>query len=286
MRRIRRPQRRLSLTLALGGGLVAATVLTVQPAPAPESAADPAVTLAADSQGLGGLISGFLNMITCFGTGSAGGSCAGAANDPGTPQTLPPPATTQVVDDTVDDTSTAATTTTTATATTTAPTTTTTSQSTTSTATTTTTAPTTTTTSPATADCPDVVRLDANQMTADEIIPKVEQLDANCANTKTTVVGHSFGAGRVADVAEHFGSSYTGKTKFVMNAPPGNGQRGSFPANTIMNCVYADPVCDKAHGSPLTYLNHMPDNYPLSFDNNAPGFNLIMPDGTIQRPYD
>ena len=71
-----------------------------------------------------------------------------------------------------------------------------------------------------------------------------------------------------------------------MNAPPGNGQRGSFPANTIMNCVYADPVCDKAHGSPLTYLNHMPDNYPLSFDNNAPGFNLIMPDGTIQRPYD
>ncbi|WP_156024775.1 hypothetical protein [Smaragdicoccus niigatensis] len=260
---------------------MAATVLTVHPAPVPETAADPSVTLAADSQGLGGLISGFLNMITCLGTGSAGGSCPGAAGDPGAPQTLPPPATTQVVDDTGGDTSTAAPTTTT----TTAPTTTTASTQT-STSTTITTTTTTTTTAPNSADCPDVVRLDANTMTADEIIPKVEQLDANCPNTKTTVVGHSFGAARVSDVAEHFGSGYTGKTKFVMNAPPGNGQRGAFPANTIMNCVYADPVCDKAHGSPLTYLNHMPENYPLSFDNNAPGFNLIMPDGTIQRPYD
>lgn len=134
----------------------------------------------------------------------------------------------------------------------------------------------------ATSRCPATARLDGNRLQVNEIITWVKRLDANCPNTRTTVVGHSYGASRAGAVAEHFGPRYQGRTKFVLNADPRNGSR-SLPVNTVINCNILDPVCSP-RASFLTYFPwHMPDRYPAAYDNNPVGVNMIDQSGRVSN---
>ena len=134
--------------------------------------------------------------------------------------------------------------------------------------------------------CPAVAHLDGNGTSAEDLIKSVTFLDRNCANTRTTVVGHSIGAVRAESAARHFGPGYHGHARFVLNAgTSGPEVLRSLPPGTVMNCNYGDTVCDRQHGSIMTYSIHMPQYYPSWYENNRPGFNLIRANGVVERPY-
>lgn len=139
---------------------------------------------------------------------------------------------------------------------------------------------------PANPHCPAYVRLNGDETSADDLIKAVNFLDRNCDGTRTTVVGHSIGEVRAQKAARHFGRGYKGNAKFVLNAGPSGPEiLGAVPASTVMNCNYADIVCDKQHGDVLQYAIHMPGQYPSSYDNHRAGFNLVRANGVVERPY-
>ena len=139
---------------------------------------------------------------------------------------------------------------------------------------------------PANSRCPAAIRLNGDDTSADDLIKSVSYLDRHCKDTHTTVVGHSIGAVRAEKAAKHFGRGYQGNAKFVINGGPvGPAELRSMPRGTVINCNYADIVCDRQHGDVLQYSIHMPEHYPSSYDHHRAGFNLIRANGVIERPY-
>lgn len=131
--------------------------------------------------------------------------------------------------------------------------------------------------------CPATARLDGNRLQVNDMIAWVKRLDAQCPNTRTTVVGHSYGASRAGAVAEHFGPNYQGRAKFVLNADPRNGRRAVPAANTVVNCNILDPVCSPRASFATYFPWHMPDRYPVAYDNNPVGVNVIDQSGRISN---
>ena len=271
MRRLQRRKHPWCAGMAIIGTSVAIGALTIaSPAQAPASrTAD--VKDAALATDLSELISFPFHILTCLASGSAGPSCLDQAGaTPVTDAATAVPTAQPTVQTTLPQVPTSTATSPTAAAITT----------TTSASPTTTTSAAPITTSTGLAACPASERLDANKgTTTDEMISRVTYLDANCPSTAVVVTGHSYGVGIAAPAARHFGPSYTGHAKFVLNA----GQWGDtklLPKNTVLNCNIQDPVCSP-QGSYATYFPyHMPDHYPLSYDDNPLGYNLIN-NGTI-----
>ncbi len=123
--------------------------------------------------------------------------------------------------------------------------------------------------------CPIAERIDANKAEPAAIIAEVDRLDKDCPDTPVTVVGHSYGASRAGQVAEHYGKDYKGNAKFVLNADPSMGNRDNVPASTVWNCNELDPVCSKSATFATYFPWHMPDRYPEAWDKHPAGVNLI-----------